>query len=307
MRRNYETVLVRSDRGAACAAPRTAQTPATAGTFARRNDRSPSPWTLLTSNSARAIYRASPLTVGPWNPDHQHAGPPSALICRAVERAAARDGLTHLGRLTVNLLRPAPVGECRVEIGADYIGRNAGHFSGRLTADGKEIARFTALMQREEALPVPDGTPGHPAPQAPKPVDESPVVKMPFVDQGFGYADLVENRLAAGKFFDGPCAAWFRMNHPLVKGEEPSPYQRVAVAADSGNGISAALDFKLYVFVNCDLTINLFRRPAGNGSASVGELVRRRRLRPGRVGALRRAGPDRAGAAKVWSFETRTP
>ena len=211
---------------------------------------------------SEGLYLASPLTVGPWNPEHQHAGPPSALICRAVERAAAGDGLTHLGRLTVNLLRPAPVGECRIETDADYVGRNAGHFSGRLTAGDKEIARFTALMQREEALAIPDGTPGHPAPQAPKPVDQSPVVTMAF-DAGFGYADLVENRLAAGRFFDGPCSAWFRLNHPLVKGEEPSPYQRVAVAADSGNGISAALDFKLYLFVNSDLTINLFRRPAG--------------------------------------------
>jgi hypothetical protein len=209
------------------------------------------------------LYRASPLTGGPWSPEHQHAGPPSALICRAVERAATKDGLTHLGRLTVNLLRPAPIGECAIEIGADYVGRNAGHFSGRLAAGGKEIARFTALMQREEALAVPKGTPGHPAGQAPQPVDDSPVVKIPFADEGFGYADLVENRLAAGNFFNGPCAAWFRMNHPLVKGEEPSPYQRVAVAADSGNGISAALDFAKYLFVNSDLTINLFRRPAG--------------------------------------------
>ena len=79
----------------------------------------------------------------------------------------------------------------------------------------------------------------------------------------FGYADLVENRVAEGQIFNGPCAVWFRMNHPLVKGETPSPYQRVAVAADSGNGISAALDFRKYVFVNCDLTINLFRRPVG--------------------------------------------
>jgi hypothetical protein len=37
----------------------------------------------------------------------------------------------------------------------------------------------------------------------------------------------------------------------------------VAVAADSGNGISAALDFGKYLFINCDLTINLFRRPEG--------------------------------------------
>jgi hypothetical protein len=53
------------------------------------------------------------------------------------------------------------------------------------------------------------------------------------------------------------------MKHPLVKGEEPSGYQRAAVAGDSGNGISAALDFAKYVFINCDLTINLFRRPEG--------------------------------------------
>jgi hypothetical protein len=208
-------------------------------------------------------FQATALTHGPWHPDHQHAGPPSALICRAIEHAAAKDGLTHLGRLTVNLIRPAPIGECRVDVAADYIGRSTGHYSGRLIAEGKDVARFTALMQREEGLPVPEGTLGHPPPAAPKPPDQCPAVTMHFTDRPFGYADLVENRLAAGRFFKGPCAAWFRMNHPLVKGEAPSAYQRVAVAGDSGNGISAALDFKTYVFLNCDLTINLFRRPEG--------------------------------------------
>jgi hypothetical protein len=209
------------------------------------------------------VFRASQLTHGPWHPGHQHAGPPSALICRALERAAAKDGLTHLGRLTVNLLRPTPIGECSVEVATDYVGRNAGHYSGRFAAGGKECARFTALMQREDAAPIPEGTPGHPPQAAPKPPDECPAVSMNFLDGSFGYAELVENRLAAGRFFKGPCAAWFRMKHPLVKGETPSAYQRVAVAGDSGNGISASLDFKKYVFINCDLTINLFRRPEG--------------------------------------------
>ena len=119
--------------------------------------------------TAGGAFLAGPLTRGPWHPDHQHAGPPSALICRAVEREAADDGFTHLGRLTVNLLRPAPIGECRIEVSQDYLGRNAGHYSGRLIARDKDIARFTALMQREDALPVPEGTPGHPPPHAPKP------------------------------------------------------------------------------------------------------------------------------------------
>ena len=92
---------------------------------------------------------------------------------------------------------------------------------------------------------------------------ESPVAVAPSAGEGAGYRSLVENRLAEGKFFNGPRAIWFRLNHPLVKGEAPSPYQRVAVAADSGNGISAVLDFGKYVFLNCDLTINLFRRPVG--------------------------------------------
>ena len=207
-------------------------------------------------------FRASELTGGPWSPEHQHAGPPSALICRAVERAAAPHGLSHIGRLTVNLLRPVPIGDCRIELRADQIGRNAGHFSGRLTTGGKEIALFTALAQREQDLATPQGTPGHPPPQAILPPAQSQPVAMAFGRQ-VGYSRLVENRLAGGVFFKGPSAVWFRLAYPLVAGEDPSPYSRVAVAADSGNGISAALDFSRYVFVNCDLTINLFRRPRG--------------------------------------------
>ncbi len=215
------------------------------------------------SEVTEGVFRASEFTRGPWHPDHQHAGPPSALISRAIERAGAKAGLSHLARLTVNLMRPAPIGECRVEVATDYAGRSTGHFSGRLIAEGKDVARFTALMQREEDLPVPEGTPGHPPPTAPKPPGGCPPARIPVAGSGLGYGDLVENRVAAGRFFNGPCAAWFRMNHPLVENETPSPYQRAVIAGDSGNGVSAALDFAKYVFVNCDLTINLFRRPEG--------------------------------------------
>lgn len=208
-------------------------------------------------------YAASELTRGPWHPEHQHAGPPSALVCRAIERAGAARGLTHLGRFTANLLRPVPIGELEVQVQEDYAGRNAAHYSARLVAAGKEVARFSALLQREESLAVPEGTAGHPLPLAPRTPQASPVIRMPFADGRSGYPSLVETRLAEGRFFDGPCAAWFRLRHALVDDEEPSAYQRVAVAADSGNGISAALDFARYSFVNCDLTINLLRRPVG--------------------------------------------
>jgi hypothetical protein len=54
-----------------------------------------------------------------------------------------------------------------------------------------------------------------------------------------------------------------RMRYPLVAGEEPSPLARVLVAADSGNGISGTLDYRRYLFVNTDLTVNLIRPPVG--------------------------------------------
>ena len=54
-----------------------------------------------------------------------------------------------------------------------------------------------------------------------------------------------------------------RIRQPLVAGEEPSALQRVLAVADSGNGISATLDYDRYVFINIDLTVHLHRLPAG--------------------------------------------
>lgn len=215
------------------------------------------------SSVDNGAFRASFLTRGLWNPNHQHAGPAIALACRGVELAARRHGLTHLARITANLLRPLPIGDLTLAVATDYAGRNVGHFSARLMAVGKEVARFTALVHREHAMQVPEGLAGHPLPLAPKTWDDSQPAIFPFDDQHLGYSDLVEVRIARGTFFKGPCAVWFRMRHPLLDDEQPSVYQRVAVVADSGNGISAVLDFKRYSFVNSDLTINLLRRPVG--------------------------------------------
>ena len=162
------------------------------------------------------VYRSSLLTRGPWSPEHQHAGPPTALVCRAIERCALEKGLTHVCRLTANLLRPVPVGDLVVEVAVDYVGRNAGHFRRAVIAAGKEVARFTALVQREIDVPIPERLPGHPLNIAPCPPDESPIGVFPFASRHVGYADLVETRVAQGRLFDGPCIVWFRPAPPLA-------------------------------------------------------------------------------------------
>ena len=89
----------------------------------------------------------------------------------------------------------------------------------------------------------------------------------------------------------GPAVVWLRMRQPLVAGEPTSPLARVLVAADAGNGVSAALDYRRYLFINTELTVHLVREPAGEwvclDAVTRGGPARRR---AGRERPVRRAG-----------------
>ena len=78
-----------------------------------------------------------------------------------------------------------------------------------------------------------------------------------------GWHTAMEFRFVTGAYLElGPALVWMRMRHPLVEGEDPTPLQRVLVAADAGNGVSAALDYRRFIFINTDLTVHLHRAPA---------------------------------------------
>ena len=61
----------------------------------------------------------------------------------------------------------------------------------------------------------------------------------------------------------GPARVWMRLRHPLLPGEPLTPLARLAATADFGNGVSAALPFDRFLFINADLTIHLHRPPRG--------------------------------------------
>lgn len=208
---------------------------------------------------ADGAYASSALTRGPWDIAHQHAGPPIALVARALAADARELGMTHTARLTANLLRPIPIDALRVETARDYVGRNIAHLSARLLCGDRELARFTAVAQREVPLELPDPTHPPALPSPPRAYDASDPVLFPYRSSEIGYHSLMEMRVAKGTICKGPSAVWFRLRYPLVEGEAPGALERVAAAADSGNGISAMLPFDAYSFVNSDLTINLLR------------------------------------------------
>jgi hypothetical protein len=205
-------------------------------------------------------FRATELTQGPWGPGLQHAGPPAALLGRAVEGHSDRAGF-QVARVTFEILRPPPMAELAVTTRLLRGGRSVELVEASLRAGEDEVMRATALRIRTADLELPDGL--VPGPRLPGPAAGR---VMPFFSTGqeVGYHTAMEFRFVAGSFLElGPATVWARMRHPLVAGEAPSPLSRVLIAADSGNGVSATLDFQQWRFINPDLTVYLLRPPAG--------------------------------------------
>jgi len=196
------------------------------------------------------------LTRGPWDPDAQHAGPPSALIARALESCEPREGM-QIGRVTVEVLRPVPLEPLRVSAQVVRPGRSVELLEASLSGPDGELMRARAWRLQTGVSAEAEDTP----PAGPASGEERPFFPT---GQETGYHTAMEYRFVRGAFLEpGPATVWMRMRVPLVAGEEPSPLQRVMAAADSGNGVSAALDWREHLFINTDLSVHLLRLPQG--------------------------------------------
>jgi Acyl-CoA thioesterase C-terminal domain/Acyl-CoA thioesterase N-terminal domain len=204
---------------------------------------------------------ATELTRGPWDPAAQHAGPPSALLGREIERVAGGEGF-RVGRITVEILGPVPIGPMRVEAEVARPGRSVQMIEATLFAGKRPAMRARAWRLRTHPIEIPGDVPTTPAaPPGPRRGHE-----QGFFDTGHdvGYHTAMEWRSIRGGFLEpGPATVWMRMGCELVAGEEPTPLQRTLAAADVGNGISAVLDWRRYVFINVDLSVHLERMPEG--------------------------------------------
>lgn len=217
------------------------------------------------------------LTRGPWSADAQHAGPPAALLGRAIEGLEPR-GEMSMGRFTLEVLRPIPLRPLRVTARVVRPGRRVQYAEASLADDDHEIARASAWRIRPADVPVSDVALEPLALPGP---NESPKTPPWTPDWGRSYFTALDWRLAGGSLLDpGPAAVWMRLLHPIVAGEPLSPIDRVLTVADSGNGISWVVNMATHVFVNTELTVHLARPPVGEwvcldartriGSAGIG-------------------------------------
>ena len=203
-------------------------------------------------------YRATEATAGPWSADAEHGGPPSALAARELERHEPAKG-TRLARVTVDILRPVPVGVLTARTRLLRPGKRVALLETVLAADGQDVlvARGWRIAISESAPVV--GT-SDPAPEIPA---EGHGPQFPGGHHE-GYLSEIDWRFVSGNFDQpGPCSAWARPRIPLLPGEELSPMCRTLLVADSGSGISMAVDPMKYTFMNVDLTVILHRDPVG--------------------------------------------
>ena len=191
-------------------------------------------------------------TRGPWSPTHQHGGPPAALIAHVVEAAVPDLAIV---RLTVDFLRPVPIDRLRVRIEPLRDGAKVRRLIGLLVHGETVVAHAVIALIRRDTVSV---TPLDHAPPLPPP-EVSPPFQFPFFREADGYHTAMETRLARGEFGSGQVAAWMRQRVPLVPDTPPSPLERVLVAADSGSGVSAAIDHRGQSAINADLTVAVAR------------------------------------------------
>jgi hypothetical protein len=176
-----------------------------------------------------------------------------------------------IGRITFDILGAVPIAPLTVEARVVRPGRSVEMLEAILRDESRDVIRATAWRIRIGAIELPAGLASE-EPEAPvrrtgTPAGPDAGADEPFFPTGedAGYHTAMDRRFVSGAFLEpGPATVWLRMGYPLVEGEEPSPLQRVLVAADAGNGVSATLDYTRYLFVNVDLTIHLHRLPAGD-------------------------------------------
>lgn len=212
-------------------------------------------------------FVATELTRGPWNPDHQHAGPPAALLARAIDRAS---GIVagQTARLSYDILAPVPLAALTVATRVLRGGRRVELIEAVISARddaAKPLMRATAWRMRSGETPeiaTPEAPPSPPGDARPAGLDAWPS------NDEIAYRDALEWRWTEGAFSEpGPAAVWSRLKVPLVAGEEVSPLERMLVMADAASGVSAMLDWHKWLFVNLDLGIHLERPPHGEWMA----------------------------------------
>lgn len=218
----------------------------------------------LDSGALRASTRVEKFvsnawTSGPWSKELQHGGPPTALLARCMERVALDHGFSHIARISASFLRAVPVSNEPLHVTStmDRVGGKTAQASAEIqNSNGDRLMTASATLIRSisEAIPAPFAAPSsmlalkscHPT---------SFGMLWDLSAENYGAAFELKSTEASPTLGFGPNKCWFRQKVALVDGEPLSPLCRTLCAADSCNGLSSAVDYSEWTYMNVDITV----------------------------------------------------
>lgn len=209
-------------------------------------------------------------TRGPWDEQACHAGPPTGLLARAVERLFPEHRLT---RLTVNLQRAVPFDGFHVQARVVRQGRTVCMSEAELLDRSGKIIITAAGMHLRPAEPVDDMPSYHKNMGTPEQAEKGPfpIQSTLHGQPAFNGAGVAVRYPKGQDNTPGPTRAWLK-TVPLLDTETASPFQRICPLADCGNAFGRNAEPQDVTFMNTDLTLVLHRDPIGEwlGTDSVG-------------------------------------
>jgi Acyl-CoA thioesterase N-terminal domain/Acyl-CoA thioesterase C-terminal domain len=192
----------------------------------------------------------------PWGEDMLHGRLLGGLAARALERECAAPGW-RVGRLTVDLFRPAAMAPVQTDVRPVRDGRRIRVADVSLSCGGHDVARATAVFLAEsEAPPGHIWRPPHEAWPDPETLAEPPEPGAPdhtgwllgVVEGGFGTGDRTR--------------VWTKETGHLVDEEPLSPFVRAALSGDIACPLANSSDDGLH-YINADYTMLIGRYPDG--------------------------------------------
>ncbi len=213
----------------------------------------------VSARSDSETFHATQLTSGPWRPDAQHGGPPSALLARALERLL--DAGQFLARVSIELVKGVPLGELRVDSARERVSGRVWHGTAELFHGDLLVARGRGLILTGGEVPEPEWRPVSDARVRP---DTAPAVPPAWAQESSPlcyHRDAVDHVFERGSFdTPGDAIDWVRLRYPLVEGEATSGVSLALAVADFGSGVSAIYDYQKFGLINADVDV-VFVRP----------------------------------------------
>lgn len=201
-------------------------------------------------------FRPTPHVQGAWNAHEQHMAPVAGLLAHALDRHDPRPDLQP-ARISYDILGLIPLADGEVTARTLRPGRTIELVEATLVVGGRAVVRATGWrLSRQDTRAVEGGDP----PPLPPPAS-LPAWTGTAVWDG-GYIASLEVRRAP-ETEPGRGRVWVRSDVALLAGEAVSPDAEFLRLVDTANGIAARVSPREWMFPNVDLTVHLFRRPAG--------------------------------------------